>query len=192
MYCMIRLFGDDKMPRTVLRDDQWCRIEVFVPEKQQGFRWMLSASYVNSKFYDLQGVLRSTDYDYKYIANLMLGHEWKLGKEKRNALQVYSRTILRGGNPVTPLDLLASAATGETIFQEDRLNESRLRPYFRPDLGIHFQRYARKWAYIISLDMQNFISFRNPREQFYNPENQSIGERYFQGIIPILNFKAEF
>ena len=30
---MLRLFGDDKMPRTVLRDDQWSRIEDFLPGK---------------------------------------------------------------------------------------------------------------------------------------------------------------
>ncbi|MEM7037310.1 MAG: hypothetical protein AAF570_10045, partial [Bacteroidota bacterium] len=150
--------------------------------------WMLSASYVDARFRDLSNQWRNSPFNFGFIGNLMLGRRFALGADKRKSLSFYTRFVYRGGHPVTPIDLDASRTAGATVFFNDQLYEARLDDYFRPDLGIHFRNHKDKWAWILSLDIQNVISRDNEREQFYDFQTGEIGMRTHLGLIPILNY----
>jgi hypothetical protein len=52
--------------------------------------------------------------------NLLAGKEFKIGKEKRNAITFDMKMTTSGGQYYTPIDLDASRAAGEEVLFEDQ------------------------------------------------------------------------
>ncbi len=92
---------------------------------RNGFYYMMTASIFDSKYTGDDGVWRNTRYNRRFLANLLGGKEWMLGRSKSQILGVNLRVNVMGGYRYTPLDMAASLEAQEPIEDESRLMESQ-------------------------------------------------------------------
>lgn len=161
-----------------------------------GMYYMITTSLFESKYKGSDGVTHDTRYNANYVFNTLFGKEYKVGKKKNHILGVNLRTILRGGNRITPVDEEASYAAGEVKYQWDKAYTERLKDYFRIDFGISYRRNREKFSSVLSLDIQNLTNRNNifNVDYEYNRFTNTISkEEEFQlGLIPVLNYRLEF
>jgi hypothetical protein len=140
------------------------------------YYFLINASYYESKYKTpnseelFNKKWLNTRYNGNFIFTTTAGKDIVLGKEKNNTIGVNFRTIWAGNNRV--FDLTASEPFA-----------SRLRNYFRLDTRIAYTRNKKKYAWTLSLDMQNVT---NKINESSNPQINSVG------IIPFLNYKVQF
>ncbi len=153
---------------------------------------LLTTSLYESK-YTIPGFSqRNTSFNSNYIANLLGGKEFKVGKNKQNVISLNLRGMLRGGYRTIPVDLEASLAEGKEVRDYNRAFETKAPDYFRIDLGASYRKNNPKWSWIVSLDMQNVTNRSNVWGEYYNVEKGEVQSIYMTGLLPVVNFKVEF
>lgn len=156
------------------------------------YYFMYTLSLFDSKYKGTDGVWRNTVYNSNYVMNLLGGKEFVVGKRKINRIGVNAKIIWRGGTRDTPIDLAASEAAGTTVYDNRQTNAIRLPDYFRVDFGANYRRNKKKYAWVISIDIQNVINRENVAYRSYDREAKAIVYRRNLGIIPVLSYKVEF
>lgn len=154
--------------------------------------FMYTASLYESKYRALDGVWRSTAYDVHYVMNLLGGKEFVFGKKKNNTFGINLKLIWRGGQRYTPVDLDASIAANETIYQNNNAFSQKFPDYFRIDGGVYVRRDLKKYAWTFSVDIQNLINRLNVEDEIYDPASRSVVIEKNLGIIPVFAWKIEF
>lgn len=103
------------------------------------------AEYGNalSGVFDIQ--LRSGNKEnHEYTFNFLAGKEVKIGKDKRNALTFDTKFTTAGGRFYTPIDLAASIAAGEQVWQEDKAYSERIDSCMRWDVKFGYRLNSKK------------------------------------------------
>jgi hypothetical protein len=161
----------------------------------RGYYGLFTASLYQSKYIASDGTERNTAFNGRYVANFLAGKEWKLGKEKRNAITADLKVTYAGGRYYTPIDLAASQARGREVLKGDEYAYSSTYPdYFRLDFKIGYTLNSRtkKLSQSISLDMQNITNNKNVFSQSYDDRNKSISTTYQLGFFPNFIYKIQF
>jgi hypothetical protein len=156
------------------------------------YYFMYTLSVFDSKYKGTDGVWRNTVYNSNYVMNLLGGKEFVVGKRKINRIGVNAKIIWRGGTRDTPIDLAASEAAGTTVYDNRQTNAIRIPDYFRVDFGANYRRNKKRYAWVISVDIQNVINRENIAYRAYDREAKAIVYRRNLGIIPVLSYKVEF
>jgi hypothetical protein len=156
------------------------------------YYFMYTASLYESKYKAADGVWRSTAYDVHYVMNLLGGKEFIVGKKRNNIIGVDAKIIWRGGQRYTPVNLPASLAAEETIYNNSEAFSQKLPDYFRIDFGSYFRRNKKKYSWTFSFDAQNIINRQNVEDIIYDPVSRMIEVEKNLGIIPVLSWKIEF
>lgn len=154
--------------------------------------FMFTTSLFNSEYKAADGKWRNTAYNVNYVLNALGGKEFVVGKKKNNIIGVNAKIIWRGGQRYTPVDLAASRAAHETIYESNKAFSKKLPDYFRIDFGVSFRRNKRKYSWELSFDAQNIINRQNVARIVYNPDTQQIETKKNLGIIPVFSWKIEF
>lgn len=139
----------------------------------------------NQKWYN-------TVYNSRYVGNLLAGKDFKTGKDKQNVFGLNSKIVLRGGFRISPIDEAASIRDQEVRFDETRMNEAKLPDFFRIDMGTYLRINKQKYAYILSLDVQNVTNRKNTIGYDFSGEENRVVNEEAMGLVPILNFRIEF
>lgn len=156
------------------------------------YYFMLNLSLFNSKYKSSDNIWRNTAFNSNYVFNVTGGKEFVVGKKKINRIGVNAKIIWRGGLRDTPIDLDKSKQYGTTLYQTNLLFTERVPDYFRIDFGASFRRNKKKYAWVISADIQNLTNRLNYAYKRYNADIQNIEIKKNLGIIPVLNWKVEF
>lgn len=141
----------------------------------KNYYFLVNASYYQSKYKtpNSEEIFNkkwlNTRYNGNFIFTTTAGKDITVGKKKNNTLGLNFRTIYAGNNRV--FDLMASEPFA-----------SRLGNYFRLDTRIAYTRNKNKYAWTLSLDMQNVT---NKINESSNPQINNAG------IIPFLNYKVQ-
>ena len=70
---------------------------------KNGLYGMLTATWFKSEYRDAQGVWHHSRHDRGYIANILGGKEWMVGKGKKNVFGLNGRLTLMGGDRYSPI-----------------------------------------------------------------------------------------
>ena len=81
---------------------------------KDGYYGMLTGTLFKSEYRDAQGKWHHSRHDRAFIANVVGGKEWMLGKAKKNVFGFNGRLTLMGGDRYTPM---AEGTTYEDIMQ---------------------------------------------------------------------------
>jgi hypothetical protein len=100
--------------------------------------------------------------------------------------------LWRGGNFYTPIDTLASIATGREVLRTEAAFSRRLPAYFRVDCSAILRLNFQRWALSFSAEIQNITNRLNVMRYFFDPYTRQVQTAYMFGIMPVLNLKAEF
>lgn len=155
--------------------------------------WLANLSLYESKYKGSDGIERDTRFNGNYIINLTGGKEFQWSKKEKDlVLGVNARIAFLGGFKETPIDEVASANSGTTIFQDELAFSQNRKNYFRPDLRIYFTRNKKKFNSTLALDIQNVSNQKNVSFQNFDNFRNEVVQNYQLGIIPILNYRIEF
>ena len=152
---------------------------------------MLTTSLFDAKYTGSDGVQRSTAFDGGYIANLLGGKEFKMGK-KGNTLNIDVKFTASGGNRFTPVDFERSAALGYEVRQDERAFSESLDDYLRADLKISYRINARRVTHEFGVDLQNVTNNQNEFARIYNPRTNSVQTQYQIGFFPVPQYRILF
>jgi hypothetical protein len=157
---------------------------------RDGFYALVTGSFFDSKYEGSDGVERNTAYNTRYVANVLVGKEFRIGETNVFAANIKLSTT--GGRYLTPIDLEASAAAGRTVYVEDEAYSELQDPYFRMDLRLSYRIELGSSTMEFSLDLQNVTDNKNVFTQSYNPRTGGITTEYQQGFFPVPTFRWTF
>jgi hypothetical protein len=161
----------------------------------KGYYGLFTSSIYNATYKGSDGVKHNTAFNGKYVINMLVGKEFKIGRAKRNTFFTDIKATNAGGRYFTPIDLAASKAERQQVVMGDAYAFSQRNTlYFRMDLKMGFTMNSKKkkLSHSFSFDMQNFTNHKNVFAQRYNPVNQSINTAYQIGFFPNFIYKLQF
>ena len=163
----------------------------------KGYYFLVTASVYDSKYKGSDGVLRSTAFDSKYIANLLGGKEFRLNGKNDKArfktwLSVDGKLTAAGGLRYTPVDLEKSQAAGYTIYDEDLAFTRQFKDYFRLDLRVAYRLDSKKISQEVALDIQNITNHKNPIYMQYDTKTGEEEFMYQLGFFPMMQYRVIF
>jgi len=161
----------------------------------RGFYGLITGTFYESKYKGSDNVERNTAFNGKFVYNILLGKEFKVGKEKRNAISFDVKMTQAGGRYYTPVDLTASQAAQQEVLSDDSLAFSKRNSnFFRLDIkmGYTMNSKKRKLSQSIFFDIQNVTNNKNVFAERYNPKTNKINTAYQIGFFPNFTYKVEF
>lgn len=159
-----------------------------------GYYGLLTASIFESQYVASDGVERNTAFNNNYVLNVLAGKEFKIGKDKRNAITVDMKLTIAGGRYYTPVDLEASRVAGREVLKESEAFSLQYDPYFRLDFKIGYQLNSKtkKFSQQFFLDFQNITDHENIFANRYNTVTNEVNIIYQSGFFPDLLYRVQF
>ena len=159
----------------------------------RGFYFMLASSVFRSEYQGSDGVWRDTRFNSTFINTLTAGKEWDWNRKGKNrTFGVNVKITHMGGLRESPIDLAASQAKGETVYDDTRAFEDRMPAYFRLDTGVRLKRNFRTVTTTLGLDLQNTTNRENVFGRYFDEKTGEIKYYYQTPLIPVLSYKLEF
>ncbi len=155
--------------------------------------FLLSGSLYHSTFTGVDHVWRSTRFDGRHTLNLTAGREFAKQKKGKTIINgISNRVAWLGGFRDTPIDVVASANAGYTVYLLKEAFSQKLDDYFRIDLRLY-----KKWNKVgknsmLSLDIQNVSNRKNAQYHYYDSVQDKVLLKQQLGLIPILTWRGEF
>jgi hypothetical protein len=158
---------------------------------------LFSGSVFNSKYKASNGKEFNTDYNGKFITNLLGGLEYDLGKKKRHNLSFGPKLTYGGGRLYSPVDRTASDRIMEVVPQDSLINTLQFADYFRLDFRLAYKINFKKVSTEIALDLVNVTDQRNVLALTYapdptNPTADPLVRNYQLGRLPLFYIKVDF
>jgi len=156
------------------------------------YYFLFTSSFFDSKYKTLEGKWRNTYFNNSFVFNLLAGKDFVFGVNKNKCFSLNAKLLWKGGNRCIPLDLQASNNSGHAVYDLNNAYNDRIADYYRMDIGMKYRKDQRKFAWTISVDIQNLTSRRNLYNQYYDAFAKKIAYTYHLGMLPVLNFRVEF
>lgn len=155
------------------------------------FYYLLNGTFYQAKFEAADGKKRNSRFNGNYAFNLLMGKEYKVGKNgKNNIFGISGKIALAGNKRHTPININLSRQFGREIRLLDETFAERLPDYFRFDLQLSFRRNRPKTTSEWRLDIQNLTSSNNVVSEFF--DGSRVRQETQIGFIPILSYRLEF
>jgi hypothetical protein len=151
---------------------------------------LFTTSLFDAKYRPADGEWYNSRYNLGHMMNLVGGREFMWGENKM--IGVNLRFTWAGGKRYTPIDLDASVAQGQAVYEWGRIFSEQARDYLRMDLGINLHLYREKTEHVFSVEIQNLSNRNNVFTLYYDPYAALIREYPMTGLIPIFNYRIEF
>lgn len=150
-----------------------------------GWYWTAGASWMRSEYIDLKGIRRNRSFDNQLILTAVIG--WTPDDE----WFVSGRWAYSGGRAVTPVDVVASASSGETVLNVAQWNADRLPAYHTLSVRGDRKFFFSSTSLTVYLSIVNAYNRRNARQLYFDVEQQSVRQEDMWGIIPVFGVEWE-
>lgn len=155
------------------------------------FYYLMNGTWYQAKYRAADGVKRNSRFNGNYVVNLLMGKEYKVGKNgKNNIFGISGKLAMAGNKRQTPVNLNLSRQFGREIRLLGDTYTDRLPGYFRMDLQISFRKNKRRTTSEWRLDIQNVTGRNNVVREFYS--GGGLVQESQLGFIPILSYRLEF
>jgi hypothetical protein len=161
----------------------------------KGYYGLITGSIYESKYKGSDNVEHNTAFNGKYVYNILIGKEFKVGKEKQNRITIDIKMTQAGGRFYTPVDLEASKAIGQQVVKGDEFAFSERNPdFFRLDFKVGYVMNSKKHklSQSIYFDIQNVTNHKNVFAQRYNPLTNGMNTAYQLPLFPNFVYKVQF
>jgi len=162
-------------------------LEFFVQKKlSDNIYGTLNYSYSKIRFTSLDGIERSSSYDYQNILTVIVGYKIF------DFLEFSAKYRYMGGKPYTPIDEFLSNKYNQTIYDYSRYNAERFEAYQRLDIRIDYRQDYDGWSLVSYLDFENVFNTKNIDQLFWDQKNKEIYTVYQWAFLPAGGIKVEF
>jgi hypothetical protein len=158
----------------------------------RGFYYLATVSLYNSKYKGGDDIERNTIYNGNYVANILAGKEWQIGKKKVNIFGVNGRLYTIGGNRTSPVNLEQSLINEEVVYDDTRLYEDQFPATTRLDLSISYIRNKPNYTSTFSIQLLNALGSVISYSKEYSFVEQDIVELKTTSMLPNISWKIEF
>lgn len=161
----------------------------------KGYYGLITGTLYEAKYTGSDDVERNTAFNGKFVYNVLVGKEIKVGKAKRNALTIDVKMTQAGGRHYTPVDLAASQLAKQQVLKgDDYAYSQRYADFFRLDvkLGFTINSAKRNISQSLFFDIQNVTNNKNIFAERYNPITNGINTAYQIGFFPNFAYKIQF
>lgn len=160
------------------------------------FFFMTTLSLYDSKYIGSDGVTRNTDFNGNYIANGLVGKEFKFGENDKHLIALGLKITYAGGKRYGYVNETMTDSLKEIVWLDSGYNERRFNPYFRLDVKVNYTLNTKKFTHEFGLDLVNTTFQKNILGLTYTPSDDpsvpSYTERYQLGFLPIFYYKIDF
>ncbi len=160
-----------------------------------GWFILANTTFLKSEYRGSDGVWRPTRWQTRYIANLTGGKEWQRDKRPGHvrAFGINGRLVWTDGLRAMPVDAVASAQAGYTVFDERNGFSIAQRDFVRLDLRVYWKRnLGNRRNSTFAMDFQNATMQENLAYQYWDPYTQQVETKYQLGLIPNISWRLEF
>ena len=161
----------------------------------RGYYGLVTASVFDSKYQGSDEIDRNTAFNNNYVQNILLGREWRIGKDSKNAFTIDTKLTYAGGRPFTPIDLQATRENGgREVLQEDLAFSERLSTYFRWDVkfGVRINSKKRRISHQFFVDLLNVTNRENEFTYRYNEVTDEVNLVEQIGFFPDFLYRIQF
>jgi hypothetical protein len=159
---------------------------------QNGLYYLLNLSIFDSRYVGGDGVWRSTAFNNGYKANMLLGKEKRVGKTNNHFLGLNGALSLIGPRRYTPIDLEASKAARETVFDESRAWEGQEQPLLVLDFTLTYRRNKERTSSVWAVQIKNLLQNALPEYREYDALLDQEVTLVGAAILPVISYKLEF
>lgn len=156
------------------------------------FYYLLTGSLYESKFTALDGIERNSRYNGNYVANLIIGKEYKLGLNNKNRIGLNAKVTYRGGQYYTPVDLGESRNAGETIYVANSDFSKQADDLFILNLSFSYKVNRKKTQHEFKIDIKNATNNQAKILERYNKATRKIENGEQLSILPSLQYILYF
>ena len=157
---------------------------------KDGYYYLMTGSLFKSRYRGGDDIWRDTRFDQSYAVNALFGKEFSLDSQN-NLLGINGRLIFMGGKRRSPIDMAASLAQQEVVFNENRAFEDREPGVFVLDVTLTYRRNRLRHSTIWALQIKNLLAAKNVYPD-YNYSTHTIDEIQEGFPLPVLSYKIEF
>ncbi|NWF89668.1 MAG: TonB-dependent receptor [Ignavibacteriaceae bacterium] len=162
-------------------------VELFIQKKlSDNFYGMFNYSYSTIKFTSLDGVERSSSFDYKNVLTIILGYKIF------DNLEISGKFRYLGGKPYTPLNEIASAQLNQAVYNFERYNTARQNDYQRFDFRVDYKFNMFGWNITTFIDFENLFNKKNIDQIIWNQKQKKVDYVYQWSFLPAGGVKIEF
>ncbi len=163
-------------------------------EKFFSHNWFLlaTASVFDSRYQGSDGRTYNTDFNSRFVANLLGTKEFSWGKKRKVTFGIGGKVTYAGGKRYSPLDTLASIAIADEVVEDSLRNTLQFPDYFRLDLKLYYRINAAKLTHEIGFDFVNVTGQANLLRLQYVGGNQVFAPVNQIGFLPIFYYRVNF
>jgi hypothetical protein len=152
---------------------------------------LVGGSYYESKYTAADGVERNTRFNGNYTFNAVYGREW-IKPARNRTIGLNARILYLGGLRESMVDVPASRAESQTVYDGSDPFSNKLQDYFRLDLRLSFRKNKPGYTRTFAIDVQNLSGQQNEAYHYYDMTREKVVTKYQLGIIPILVYRIDF
>jgi hypothetical protein len=158
----------------------------------QGFYYLISGSLFQSLYKNNNSEWYNTRYNKNFVANVLLGKELNVGKNKQNALSFNIRLTLQGGEMFTRIDKEASVLNQEVVYDYSHPYTEQIDPAFIIHTTIDYKWNKPKTSHKIALKVLNANQYKEFQGHQYNFQTNEIDMVREALMVPNLSYKILF
>jgi hypothetical protein len=156
------------------------------------YYFLVTGSLFDSKYKGSDGIERNSRFNNNYIANMVVGKEFIVGKKKNSAIDINIRGTYAGGQRYTPIDIEQSIAQEQEV-RIDNEAFSKQRPEFmRFDFKVSYRRNKKKTTRVWELDIENVTNTLNITGDYWDYKKEQVVEYTQLGLLPNISYRIEF
>jgi hypothetical protein len=156
----------------------------------KGYYYLVTASFLQSKYKGGDGIERNTRYNRNYVINILGGKEWTLKNYK--ILSMNGRLNFLGGERISPLNVPASLSAKEAIYDETQAFSDAKPDVWYADITINYKINRKNHSSTWSLKLINILGTKEFNGYRYNHKTNLMEKEEEAIIIPNLSYKIEF
>ncbi|WP_158860833.1 TonB-dependent receptor [Lunatibacter salilacus] len=158
----------------------------------KGFYYLFTASIFDSKYKGGDDVWRNSRFNRNYVVNFLVGKEWNIGPTKQNTLSLNTRVTQQGGNRYSPVDVAATLARDEVVYDESLAFSQQSDPVLNIHFTVAYKKNKAKSSRELALKLINMTSQPDFYGFRYNFQTGGIDKDVEKIMIPNLSYKIVF
>ncbi len=164
---------------------------------QKNYYFLISSTIYDAKYRGSDSIQINSRFNGKFAANFTGGKEWNMKSNKNNNGKIFGlnlRAIYQGGISESPIDVESSRFFQRSLSYNDakRIFSVKLPDYYRVDLRLSLKKQKKGYTRTLSIDIQNLTNRLNTAYFYFDWAQNKVIEKKQLGMIPVLNWRAEF